>query len=115
MPETQTFVSMKMPKKKKKVMEMASTLYDEYPYGLGVTLNKDVLKKLKYQSDDFSVGGKLHFSAIANVNSVSKREGSRSDDDYSQSVELQITDLKVIKMANKKLTRKQAMGNPHKY
>lgn len=104
------FVNMQLPKQKKvsdRPVEEVPTR-PRYPYGLEVTLDTASLKKLGYSAEDFAVGGKVHISALCSVISVrsSDRLGNESPD---ESVDLQITDLRLINSEKLKVTRKQAL------
>ncbi len=117
MPETKEFINMKMSAKKATEMDTVGIDKPRYPYGLSVSFGKETLEKLKYTSDDFTVGSGIEFSAVAKVESVRKSasDNGRSD----QSVSLQITDIKITNMKKEgKRTRKAAMSSnplPHKY
>ena len=103
------FVDMKLPKEKVRKSNVVETSIDQprYPYGLEVTLGNRALKKLGYGADDFGVGGSVQIAAICNVESV--RSSDRTGREPDESVGLQITDLRIIKISNSKITRKAAM------
>lgn len=111
------FVNMQLPKKVKKEMD-APCVHEvaegrpRYPYGLEVRLETESLKKLGYSAEDFGVGGKVQISAMCNVETV--RSSDRMGGEPSESVTLQITDLSIVKISNKKMTRKDAIKNASK-
>lgn len=96
---------MKLSPKQRKKMNTVEAIRDEYPYGLRLDLNTEVLKKLGEDADTFPIEGKIKISAIAQVESVRK---SASKTDASQSVCLQITDLSIDGKTGPKKTLKQA-------
>lgn len=87
-------VSMKLSKKDTDAKMEPSSLATEkpsYPWGLSLSLDSDVLKKLGLASDDFTAGSSMALIAKVDVTRVSSEEveGQESRD----SVSLQITAL----------------------
>lgn len=62
----------------------------EYPYGLQITLNQDVLKKLGLRAADFNVGDGVCLECKADVIAIRASAGRHME---TECVELQITDL----------------------
>ncbi len=91
-------VSMKIEKKERmrlrKQAVVAESTTPKYPWGLSLHLEKDALKKLGRDADDFEVDDVVFVRAKARVTSLSKSANSSGDEkNESQSVGLQITDL----------------------
>lgn len=66
-----------------------------YPYGLCISLDQDVLKKLGLDGDLPQIGEILNFNAIAKVTAASTNESEDTDGKKTSTcrVELQITDM----------------------
>lgn len=83
---------------KKEVGEMCAPVgmpkVDEYPWGLRVSLDTEVLAKLK-MGELPTVGEMIHFCSMGKVTSVSESEREASDGSKSKDchVEIQITHL----------------------
>lgn len=63
---------------------------DDYPWGLCITLNNEVLNKLKAQPQ--AVGTEVMITAKAIIKGISARE---TDDGTNRSADLQITDMAI--------------------
>ncbi len=65
---------------------------EEYPYGLRITLNKKILKKLGISVDDFEIGEDTAFKVKGKIIQLSKNQ-NEYDDETRESVEIQITNM----------------------
>ena len=89
-------VSMELPKKiEKKSSPEVWRNSDKYPYGLKITLDKAILKKLGLTAKDFQSGEVVTLEAVAQVYETSDRTSIESGD--NQSVSLQITKMGISK------------------
>ena len=87
-------VNLKRKKKKvDKIQEAPSISREEYSYNLRITLETEELGKLGKTVNDFRIGGKINFSAEAEIMELLKREKSRGEYGPTQRVEIQITDI----------------------
>lgn len=92
--------SMKLPEKtEKKSFPEVWRNSDKYPYGLKITLDKAILKKLGLTAKDFKSGETVTLEAVAQVYETSDRTSIESGD--NQSVSLQITKMGVSKQPKK--------------
>jgi hypothetical protein len=94
--------SMARPKKDKKEEESKPCEHYEenpYPYGLRIDLNNDSMTALGLDASDFTAGGTVMLVAKCDVTSVHIEDRVKIDgkENKTQSVDLQITDLSVIK------------------
>jgi hypothetical protein len=88
--------NMKCEQKKIEEVCAVNMTHDEYPYGLRIHLEPEVVQKLKMKMP--AVGEKFELTGMAIVKSVSaetEREGKERI-----SCSLQITDLEVLKKSN---------------
>ena len=83
-------VNMKMTRKESKEMAVPSEIKQEYPWGLNIGLENDVLDKLGMDTLP-KVGDIVKIEAIAKVESVSMSENS--DKTKNRRVQIQITDM----------------------
>ena len=65
---------------------------EEYPYGLRINLDKDSLKKLKLDVDEFEIDEPVVIMAKAEVKSLSKSDDASGE---RQDMSLQITDMDI--------------------
>ena len=88
-------IDMKRTKKEVKAdkPETISTVKEEYPWGLQITLDKEELKRLGVTAGSFKPKEFINFSAIAKVTRVSVSANETGKDD--ESVSLQITKLDI--------------------
>jgi hypothetical protein len=94
--------SMAQPKRDKKEEESKPCEYYEgnpYPYGLRIDLSNDSITALGLDASDFTAGGTVMLVAKCDVTSIRIEDRVKIDgkESKTQSVDLQITDLSVIK------------------
>jgi hypothetical protein len=95
-------VDMKSDKSDKTSMPVKMGMETErYPWGLGLSFNKDVIKKLGLDAEDFLIGSKIDFQITAQVTSASQQAGEKS---ISQ------CDMQIIKMGEIELESKDGAG-----
>jgi hypothetical protein len=85
-------VNMKNKEKPPEVVEQASE--STYPYGLVVRLDNKVMKSLKLSVDDFNIDKEVMLKAKCDVVALRSEKHRGMLDEF---VELQITDLAIIK------------------
>lgn len=83
-------VSLKMKRKKldSKPLEMPK---EDYPYGTRVDLNSEVLDRLGFSLDDYSIGDKVTIDAVAEIVSMSSSDSAYGEP--SKRMELQIKEM----------------------
>lgn len=89
--------SMKLPEKKdddKNEHPICVGSDEKYPWGLRIELNKDSLEALGLSVADFEVSKEISITAKCDVTSVRKEERMEHS---SESVDMQITELAVVK------------------
>lgn len=90
-------VSMKMSKETKNsdLEDVKEGETNEYPYGLIISLNDEIIEKLGIKELP-KVGDIINLNALVSVKSVSEREGeSDNENETERMLSLQITDMEL--------------------
>ena len=81
-----------MSKKKRKQVETVNPSNEEYPWGLGINLEIEEIKKLGMDIENLSVGDTVNLTAIAKINNISQ---SDSSDGETQSIGMRLMKMRV--------------------
>lgn len=74
-------------------VEPLEPMQDEYPWGTRIDLNNECMDAMGLSAEDFTVEEPVKIAALGKVVATSKRE--HQNDEPHQSVEIQITHLKL--------------------
>lgn len=100
---------MKMSKaQSKERMAVPTSLYEEYPYGLRLSLDSDAMKKLGLSAKNFDVKDAVTIVATGRVVSMSSSQ-SAGDKQERSSLDIQIEKLEVSKKTASKMERVNSM------
>lgn len=104
-----TMINLKNTKKDKAEQKKENTIGDasfhDYPWGLRIDLNDDVMEKLGLTAKNFKVGATVTLTAKCTVKEVRTTERNGKAD---QSLELQITAMDIDGKAKKSAGQKHA-------
>jgi len=96
--------------RKERTSDVAPMSVDEveYPYGLGLNLEKESLDKLGLDADDFNIDTKVEMVCTGEITSI--HESANKDNNHT-SVNVQITKMAMLVKPNvKKVTLKDVMA-----
>lgn len=79
-------------KRENKPVELSS---EQYPYGFRLNFHRPELKKLGIDISKLDLKAKVNIKAVGEIVSVSENKTPNMEDEYSQCLEIQITDIEL--------------------